>query len=245
LKSRLQSVILVLAGVMLGTLAMHGLTRRAAQPSIRAGDPEIIYRFQMIYHREHIWALPHWLGIEVHQTAPDLLMAQEIITEVKPDFIVETGTKYGGSALFYASILDHVHPDGRVITVDIYPQVEQARKLALFRKYVRVITGDSVGASTLAQIAAAVQGRRTMVLLDSDHHASHVLNELRAYSGFVTKGSYLIVEDTNLDALPTGIRPGPMKALEEFLKTEPPFVIDHSREKLLLTFYPNGWLKRI
>jgi len=245
LKKRLQPVTLVLLGALLGTLAMYALSRKAEPPAIPPGDSEVIYRFQVIYHNQGIWALPQWLGIEVHQTAPDLLVTQEIITELKPDFIVETGTKYGGSALFYASILDHVNPSGRVITVDLNPQVEQASKLPLFRRYVRVIKGDSVGPSTLAQIAAAVKGKRTMVLLDSDHRGPHVLKELKAYSAFVSKGSYLIVEDTILDRNPLGIRPGPLAALHEFLKTNPPFIIDRSREKLLLTFYQDGWLKRI
>ena len=100
---------------------MYALSRKAEPPAIPPGDSEVIYRFQVIYHNQGIWALPQWLGIEVHQTAPDLLVTQEIITELKPDFIVETGTKYGGSALFYASILDHVNPSGRVITVDLNP----------------------------------------------------------------------------------------------------------------------------
>lgn len=241
----LQRATLILLGVLLGMLGMHLLSREAEPPSIPPADPEVINRFTMLYHRRAVWSLPYWLGINVRQGAPDLLVTQEIITELKPDFIVETGTKYGGSALFYASILDHVNPSGRVITVDINPQVEQASKLPLFRKYVRVIKGDSVGPSTLDQIAAAVKGKRTMVLLDSDHHAPHVLNELKAYSGFVTKGSYLIVEDTILDRYPSGIRPGPMEALREFLKGNPEFMIDRSREKLLVTFYPDGWLKKI
>jgi cephalosporin hydroxylase len=245
LKKRLQPATLVLLGSLLGTLVMYALSRKAEPAVITPGDAEVIYRFQVLYHNQRIWALPHWLGIEVHQTPPDLLVTQEVITEIKPDFIVETGTKYGGSALFYASILDHVNPDGRIITVDIDPQVEKAGKLPLFRKYVRVIKGDSVGPSTLAQIAAAVKGKRTMVLLDSDHRAPHVLKELKAYSAFVSIGSYLIVEDTILDRSPFGIRPGPLAALQEFLKTNPPFMIDRSREKLLLTFYQDGWLKRI
>jgi cephalosporin hydroxylase len=86
-----------------------------------------------------------------------------------------------------------------------------------------------------------------MVVLDSDHHMPHVLNELRIYSKLVTKGNYLILEDTNINGHPVDRKfgPGPMEALEAFQREDSDFVSDRSREKFLMTFNPKGYLRKI
>ncbi len=109
-----------------------------------------------------------------------------------------------------------------------------------------------LGSSTSKEIVEKVQSfirskDEIVVILDSDHHKEHVLRELEIYSKFVTKGSYIIVEDTNINGHPVEpeFGPGPMEAVKEFLKDNKDFVIDKSREKFLLTFNPNGYLKKI
>lgn len=86
-----------------------------------------------------------------------------------------------------------------------------------------------------------------MVILDSDHKKVHVLNELKIYSKFVSKGSYLIVEDSNINGHPVLPNFGlsPMEAIKDFLKENKNFIIDKTKEKFFLTFNPNGYLKRI
>jgi cephalosporin hydroxylase len=86
-----------------------------------------------------------------------------------------------------------------------------------------------------------------MVFLDSDHHKQHVLNELHAYSQIVTMGSYLVVEDSNINGHPVspGWGPGPMEAIHEFLGKKSGFQIDKSREKFLLTVAPDGFLRKL
>jgi cephalosporin hydroxylase len=88
-----------------------------------------------------------------------------------------------------------------------------------------------------------------MVILDSDHSKDHVAKELELYHGFVTNGSYLVVEDSNLNGHPVysgfGQGPGPMEALQEFLPKHPEFEIDKSKEKFLMSFNPNGYLKKV
>ena len=100
-------------------------------------------------------------------------------------------------------------------------------------------------------ISKKVKNHTVLVTLDSCHAKEHVLKELNLYSPFVSLNSYIIVQDTFFDVFPdlkpiyafTG--PGPLKAVEEFLKTNNDFEIDHSREKLLVTYYPSGYLKRV
>ena len=85
------------------------------------------------------------------------------------------------------------------------------------------------------------------MILDSDHSQAHVFQELTIYSPLVTKGSYLIVEDTNVNGHPVCPEhgPGPMEAIEEFLKKNKDFVIDGEKEKFLMSFNPRGYLRRM
>jgi cephalosporin hydroxylase len=172
---------------------------------------------------------------------------QEIIAETKPDFIVETGTFKGGGAVFYASVLQYINPAGRVITVDIKPQFEDAARLRLFQERIEFIEGSSVSDDVVGRVASRVAGSRVMVTLDSDHHMTHVLNELRLYSRFVSPGGYLIVQDTAHSGHPlrTWYGKGPMEAVEKFLAENKDFERDQSRGKFLLTFFPGGYLKRV
>lgn len=213
-------------------------------------DQEIIKRFHQIYYGNTLlWSeKTTWLGVVCEQTPHDNWMMQEIIYEIKPDFIIETGTYKGGSALFYATVLDHVNKDGKVITVDIENQLDSnASKQEIFMKRVEFILGDSVSQKVINTIDKKVKNHTVLVTLDSLHTKEHVLKELKLYSNFVSVGSYIIVQDTNINGHPVlpAFGPGPMEAVEEFLKTDDRFIIDHSREKFLITFYPSGYLKRV
>jgi cephalosporin hydroxylase len=84
---------------------------------------------------------------------------------------------------------------------------------------------------------------KILVILDSDHHTSHVAKELQRFSGMVSQGSYLIVEDGNIDGM-AGWPTGPGKAIADFLKVHPEFEVDYTREKYFITFNPSGFLRR-
>lgn len=171
----------------------------------------------------------------------DLWIYQEIIFEVKPNIIIECGTAKGGSALFLVFVCDLVD-NGRVITIDIEDRRERPR-----HSRIKYLLGSSVLEEIVGQVRKLISDKdKVMVILDSDHHKEHVLNELRIYSKLVTKGSYIIVEDTNINGHPVAhdFGPGPMEAVEEFLKENTNFVIDKSREKFYLTFNPRGYLKK-
>jgi cephalosporin hydroxylase len=112
---------------------------------------------------------------------------------------------------------------------------------------VKVIRGDSVSPEVVNEIAREAGQGKVLVTLDSLHTREHVLKEMNIYSKFVTSGSYLIVQDTNINGHPVypEFGPGPMEAVEEFLKNNRDFEVDRSREKFLLTAYPSGFLKKI
>ena len=213
--------------------------------SSKLKDTDVIKRFTEIYFRSAKNSAT-WTGVPSWQVPLDNWVMQEMIWEVKPDFVIETGTFKGGTALFYAGVLDQISPTAKVITVDIESQISEAAQRPLFKERVEFIQGDSVSPRVIKMIAEKVKGQKSLVLLDSLHTKEHVLKELKLYSQFVSVGSYIVIHDTTFgnEAWPT-YGPGPMEAVKDFLKQNPNFTVDHSREKFLLTFSPSGFLKRI
>ena len=195
------------------------------------------------------WNNTYWMGIPVYKCPTDLIIYQEIIYDLKPDIIIETGTADGGSALFMASLCDLIGR-GRIITVDLLPQYNKVtyKGKRPTHKRIKYLTGSSIAPEIIQQIEGDLKkSDKVMVILDSDHHKAHVLQELKLYSPFVSLNSYLIVEDTNINGHPVYAEygPGPMEAIHEFLADNDCFVTDKGKEKLLLTFNPGGFLKRI
>ena len=140
--------------------------------------------------------------------------------------------------------------DSKVITIDIQNLTEEVSALPLWRKRVLFIHSSSTDPRAVATVSEQVRGKKVLVILDSDHSKSHVLAELKAYAPLVSPDSYVIVEDTVLDAIPLSLRlanDGPMAAVEEFLASEAgaAFSPDAAREALVVTFHPGGWLRRI
>jgi len=181
----------------------------------------------------------HWFGTKIQKLPLDLWMYQEIIHETNPDYIVETGTADGGSAMFFASLFD-LRKKGKIITIDV-------KKCKAHHPRVTKLVGSSTDPKIVQRVKRLVGKKRVLVILDSDHVRDHVLKEMHIYSQFVPKGGYMVVEDTNVNGHPVNpiYGPGPMEAVEAFLKQRDDFVIDLSRERLLLTFFPNGFLKRV
>jgi cephalosporin hydroxylase len=179
-------------------------------------------KFASAYVDQNLVFDNRFLGVEVWQNPFDMWVFQQMITELKPDVIIETGTAHGGSALFFATILEKINPYGRIITVEIDPGVDsnvsKARSFPVFSERVRIIKGDSVSNRTLTQVQDLVdeletdknarngsserQNLTVLVTLDSLHSAEHVLEELRLYSRFVSNGSYIVVQDTIIDQNP-------------------------------------------
>lgn len=210
-------------------------------------EEAVVTEFFKLYHGQRIHRATYWAGVPIQQVPTDMWMIQEILFEIRPDFLIETGTLKGGSSLYYAAVLQGLDLPTKVITVDIADQLDRSLAFPVFRSRVIPVIGDSVAPDTLRRIDALVQGRPALVLLDSYHRKDHVLRELRLYAQFVPVGGYMIVFDTDLNGHPVSsdYGPGPMEAVEEFLASDDRFVADASREKFLLTMCPNGYLKRV
>ncbi|MFX0133418.1 MAG: CmcI family methyltransferase [Candidatus Hodarchaeota archaeon] len=189
-----------------------------------------------------LWMNTFYFGIRIEKYPSDLWIYQEIFYEMKPDVIIECGTADGGSTLFIASLCDLLG-NGKVISIDI--EDKQGRPK---HKRILYLHGSSTSEEIVKKVKNLIKdGEKVMVILDSDHHKEHVLNELKIYSKLVTEGNYLIVEDTNINGHPVMPKfgPGPTEAVKEFLKENKNFFIDKSREKFLWTANPNGFLRKI
>jgi cephalosporin hydroxylase len=202
-----------------------------------------------LFHDVPVWRHMFFQNVQLEKNPLDLWMMQQIIYEVQPEFIVETGTWMGGSALYWAHTLNGMSlTNSRVITVDVQDVTLVAAAHPLWKKYVTFLKGSSTDPQIVARIAGLVKGHETMVVLDSDHRMAHVLKELEAYAPLVSPGSYLVVEDTHLDGVPTdpSFGPGPMAAVRQFLESggSKDFDQDLAREAYIMTFNPGGWLRR-
>jgi cephalosporin hydroxylase len=203
---------------------------------------EIINNFHQLFYYSGVWVTnTTWMGISTQKCPLDLWIYQEIIQEIKPDLIIETGTCFGGSALFLAQMCDLIGR-GRVVTIDIACRdglPENGRILYL--------NGSSIEPAILCSVSGLIRDAKTvMVVLDSDHSKDYVLKEMGYYANFVTPGSFMIVEDSDVNGHPIcpDHGPGPAEAIIEFLKTHPEFEVDVSREKFMLTQNPGGYLRR-
>jgi cephalosporin hydroxylase len=212
-------------------------------------DHPVVEQFHKLYYDSpDTWRTTKWLGLETQQNPNDIWIIQEIISEVKPDIIVETGTRMGGSAAIWAMVLQQINPDGRVITIDIKDYVSsEARNLPIIKEKVDFLLGSSTDPKIVDEIRRRADGKKVLVILDSDHSKQHVINEMNAYGPMVTKGSYMIVQDTNINGHPVlpGSGPGPWEALDDFLPKNPQFRTDEGRERLMFTMHPRGFLRKV
>jgi len=203
-----------------------------------------------------------WLGVPVIQLPQDLQVIQEIIWKVKPDLIIETGTAWGGSIIYSASMLALLEDCGEIekghvigIDIEIRPHNKKNILAHPMAKRISLIEGSSIAPDVVEKVKAiAKTKKRVLVCLDSNHTHEHVLAELRAYAPLVSVGSYCIVGDTAIEDVPGGTASGrpwgkgnnPKTAVWEYLKDDQRFEIDKIVEsKIILTGSPDGFLKRL
>ena len=213
-----------------------------------------------------------WLGRPIIQYPQDMVAMQELIWQVRPDLIIETGIAHGGSLVFNASMLalldmadaleagltmDPHHSKRKVLGIDIDIRAHNRAAIESHpcSSRIQMIQGSSIAPEVIEQVQQIAYGHsRILVCLDSNHTHDHVLAELEAYAPLVSLGSYCVVFDTIIEDMPVDFfpdrpwRPGnnPKTAVQEYLKAHPQFQVDREVDyKLLLTVAPGGYLKRI
>jgi len=214
---------------------------------------DLIYDLD-VYDYNYLWT---WMGVPIIQLPADIMATQEVIWKTKPDIIIETGVARGGSLIFMASILEIIGK-GKVIGVDI--DIRQHNRESIeahpLSKRINLVEGGSVDTDILAEVRSHIRkDSKVMVVLDSDHSRSHVLNECRAYGPMVTQGCYLVVADTLVGHVEEKDAPtnrsklwfkgnDPLSSTNDYLKENDRFEIDDEiNGKLVLSSSPGGYLK--
>ncbi|MDB5098558.1 MAG: Cephalosporin hydroxylase [Cyanobacteria bacterium RYN_339] len=196
-----------------------------------------------------------WMGRPIIQYPQDIVAMQELVWQVQPDLIVETGIAHGGSLVLYASFLK-LMGEGRVLGIDIDIRAHNRAAIEAHPMADRIdmIEGSSIDEAVVARVFEAARGKRVLLVLDSNHTHEHVLRELALYTPLVKAGSYAVVFDTVVEWMPAEAFPdrpwgpgnNPMTAVEAFLKTTDRFEVDTQMDaKLQISVAPKGFLRCI
>ena len=208
---------------------------------IDIGVTDITRMFHMCYYNSRIWENTFWHGHQILKCPMDMWIYQELIWKIKPDYIIETGTFRGGSALYYSHLFD-LQGHGEVITIDVMERPNRPE-----HDRIHYLIGSSSDAEIFSQVQSMIgENKKVMVVLDSDHSRDHVFKEMQLWHSMVSQDSYMIVEDSNVNGYPVrpDFGPGPMEAINDFLQVNNMFKIDNGQEKFLMTQNPRGYLKR-
>ncbi len=222
---------------------------RNAEVTITQGENKVVLKgqdianlFHQIYYNSGVWRQTYYFGHQILKCPLDMWIYQELITQIKPDVIIETGTYRGASALYMAHLCDLIG-NGEIITIDIEAHENQPK-----HPRIRYMIGSSLEPVIIDQVKEFIKNKsKVMVVLDSDHTMQHVAQELKLFGPMVTPGSYLIVEDSNINGHPvrSDYGPGPLEAIADFVRENKEFMVDYEREKFFVTYNPCGYLKKV
>jgi cephalosporin hydroxylase len=202
-------------------------------------DKRVLDRFREMFFEA--WAQEHrpWLGTSIIKYPTDMFLYQMILTKCRPDVLIETGSYLGGSALFYATIMD-LMGHGQVLSIDVTQRTRPIHPRLTFR------IGRSTAYDTLEFVKEFVGNKTCMVTLDSNHLRSHVKRELHFYSPYVSVGQYLVVEDTFPNHKINIEERGPKAALDSWLPNHPEFIMEPLENAFAgISQNIGGYLKRI
>lgn len=197
---------------------------------------------------------PTWLGMRTIQLPEDIVAMQELLWQVKPDVVVECGIAHGGSLVLFASVLELIG-NGRVIGVDVEIRPHNRTEIEAhpLAHRIELIEGSSIEPATVSEVARRCAGAGcVVVVLDSNHSADHVAEEIRRYKGLVTDGSYLVVMDGAQGLVhdiprgnPAWKKDNPLPAIRAFLASDDAFERDTRFERFGVTSVPEGFLRRV
>ncbi len=205
-------------------------------------------RYHIWHYNSHLWAETKWMGVTTLKSPSDMWNYQEILFALRPSLVIEFGTRYGGSALFFAEVMRQIGHRFKILSVDI--DVETVSERTRADSDIKLLTMSSTDPQVAAQVASMREDYPGPVfaILDSDHAKDHVLGEMKLLRPLLRKGDYLIVEDSNVNGHPVypSHGPGPYEAIDEYFKEFPSdYRHDTDRErKFGFTWAPNGFLLR-
>jgi cephalosporin hydroxylase len=202
-----------------------------------------LYQWLVHHQKNIVFQQSRWMGVNAYKNPMDAWIYQELLHELRPDYVVEIGSANGGTTLYLAHLCDLIGR-GTIISIDI-----DRSRYAVEHPRIKTFTGDSSSPEIFNAVRDLVRDGKVLVIHDGDHTARKVKQDIDLYHTLVSVGSYLIVEDGVIDlCLPgDGIgthEEGPMFAIAAFLKEHPNFEIDPALERYLITYNPTGFLKR-
>lgn len=211
--------------------------------------------FNIVSNREKYSYNFSWMGRPIIQYPQDMIAMQELIWDIKPDLIIETGVAHGGSLIYYASLMELIGK-GEIVGIDIDIRAHNRAAIEAHPMFKRItlLEGSSLSEEIVNEVKKLAKDKATiMVSLDSNHTHEHVLEELKLYAPLTTVGSYCVVFDTIVEDMPKAMydRPwdvgnNPKTAVWEYLKQNDSFEIDKQIDnKLLISVAPDGYLKRV
>lgn len=198
--------------------------------------------FVAAYWRSLAWRRSSWMGHRIQNAPTDLLTYQELIEEVRPDWIIETGTRTGGRALFLAGVCDQLD-HGQVVSIDNRPNPDRPG-----HPRITYVEGRAHDDEVVAQVTGLVGPEpRGLVILGTRGARRRMHREFEVYAPLVPVGSYVVMEHTVLNGYPVdaSFGPGPFEALRRILNTRGDFASDDRRTAHGLSFNPGGYLKRV
>lgn len=253
-----------------GHITIAGLEERIRQT--QQEHAETLQKYHDVwYNAPFTWPYTHFLGVGLMKSPNDLWMYQSIMTHLRPTTIIETGTYQGGSALWFAFLMDMMRIEGgRVFTVDF--EDHRANPLVMHPR-ITYLAGNSIDLALVGAIKANMVAGPLLVCLDSDHSSEHVHAELELYAPLCKVGDWLVVEDTNIgwtdniEHRPRGhsmcscgskwsllqakcpadrSNRGARGGLQDYLELHPnEWRQDVLSERYLLSMNPGGWLQRV
>ena len=229
---------------------------------------DVAFAYDVWFEENQVFQYTSWLGVYVQQDPSDAFAIQDMLYRVKPDLIVEVGTNTGGGAIFYATIMKAYNPNGKIVTLDVVPEIRNWNKKNAHRcpgciiasehpwwhdGMITYINGRVTEKSTRDKVDEFVKNAKTVLVIeDASHRYPDTLQNIESIYQWVTVGSYLLVQDTKMDRFVAGLSKkygrlkfGPMKSVDQFLEKHNNFVIDRRFEYLLFSQHHRGYLRRV